>query len=60
MWPAKLIAYCIYRWLPRRLVTAPSSRQWMDDTTDRLLNLCLPVRITNQAGSSVLNNILCA
>src|SRR5215210_2886065 len=51
-----LVAYRINRWPEMRLVTAPSSRDWMDATPNRFANRCLPLRIANQAGWFVLNS----
>ena len=39
------------------LVTAPVTRDWMDDTTDRFAYRCLPLAIANQAGWLVLNPV---
>jgi hypothetical protein len=52
----KLLAYRINPWPPMRLVTAPSPRDWMDATSNRFANRCLPLRIANQAGWFVLNS----
>lgn len=38
------------------LVPAPKARVWMDATTDRFANRCLPLRMANQAGWFVLND----
>ena len=51
-----LIAYRVSRWPPMRLVTASSSRDWMDATPNRFANRCLPLRIASQAGWFVLNS----
>jgi hypothetical protein len=51
-----LIAYRTGRWPPMRLVTASSSRDWMDATPNRFANRCLPLRIASQAGWFVLNS----
>ena len=51
-----LIAYRTGRWPPMRLVTASSSRDWMDATPKRFANRCLPLRIAAQAGWFVLNS----
>ncbi len=50
-----LIAYRVSRWPPMRLVTASSSRDWMDATPNRFANRCLPLRIASQVGWFVLN-----
>jgi Family of unknown function (DUF6065) len=39
-----------------RLVPAPSGRAWMDATTNRFANRCLPLKMPNQAGWFVLND----
>jgi hypothetical protein len=39
-----------------RIVPAPKARAWMDATTDRFANRCLPLRMANQAGWFVLND----
>lgn len=44
-----------------RLVPAPPARRWMDETSYRFANRCLPLRMANQAGWFVLNDHpLCA
>lgn len=39
-----------------RIVPASSRRAWMDATTDKFANRCLPLKIANQAGWSILND----
>lgn len=33
-----------------RLIPAPASRAWMNETTDSFANRCLPLKVANQAG----------
>ena len=51
-----LIAYCINRSMPMRLVRAASTRAWMDATGARFAYRCLPLLIANQSGWFVLNS----
>lgn len=39
-----------------RLIPAPASRAWMNETTDSFANRCLPLKVANQAGWFVLND----
>ncbi len=52
----RLIAYRLpgYSHYPR-IVPASADRHWMDFTTRKWANRCLPLRIANQAGWAVLN-----
>lgn len=38
------------------LITAPASREWMNNTTQRFAYRCLPLLIANQAGWLILND----
>ncbi len=38
------------------IVPASHSRAWMDTTTDKFANRCLPLKIANQAGWFILND----
>ena len=51
-----LIAYKIAEQPYMPLVAAPSSRAWMEDTSKRFANRCLPLLIANQSGWFVLNS----
>jgi hypothetical protein len=51
-----LIAYRVTEWPAMKLVTAPRTRAWMDNTRNRFANRCLPLLMANQAGWWVLNS----
>lgn len=54
--PSKsIIAYEIYRRGDMPIVTAPISREWMDNTQQRYAYRCLPLTLANQAGWMVCN-----
>jgi hypothetical protein len=50
-----LIAYRVASF-DMKLVPAPPTRQWMDDTREGFANRCLPLLIANQAGWLILND----
>ena len=51
-----LIAYRVTDWPPMKLVIAPRTRPWMDNTRERFANRCLPLLMANQSGWWVLNS----
>ncbi len=53
--PAELTAYALQQETPLRIVPAPGTRAWMDETPSRFAYRCLPLLIANQAGWLVLN-----
>jgi hypothetical protein len=50
-----IIAYRVGDDSGLRLVPAPASRDWMNDTIARFANRCLPLLVANQAGWVLLN-----
>ena len=54
--PPKLIAYKLVDDSMTSLVPAPSSRWWMDATSGKFANRCLPLLIANQSGWFILNS----
>lgn len=52
----ELTAYALHQHPPMRIVPAPGTRAWMDETPSRFANRCLPLLIANQAGWLVLNS----
>jgi len=54
----KLVGYRIPdRYAYPKIVRAPADRFWMDITTQGWANRCLPLRIANQAGWFILNDV---
>lgn len=53
--PDTLIAYHIHEQPAMRIVPAPTSRGWMNETNQRFANRCLPLLLANQAGWVLLN-----
>jgi hypothetical protein len=51
-----LIAYKLVDDPLMRLVAASPSRSWMDATSKKYANRCLPLRIANQSGWFILNS----
>lgn len=51
-----LVAYRVSTWPPLRLVAAARAREWMDATTNRFANRCLPLLMGNQTGWFILNS----
>lgn len=51
----ELTAYALQEEPPMRIVPAPGTRAWMDETPSRFAYRCLPLLIANQAGWLVLN-----
>lgn len=51
----ELTAYALHAEPPMRIVPAPGTRAWMDETPSRFAYRCLPLLIANQAGWLVLN-----
>jgi hypothetical protein len=52
-----MIAYRIPGWSRYlEIVPAPADREWMDEGTKGWANRCLPLRIANQAGWSIVND----
>lgn len=54
--PNEFIAYRVSDIPAFKLIKAPHSRHWMDDTREHFANRCLPLLIANQAGWWVLNS----
>ncbi len=54
-----LIAYRVPGTCPMAIVSASNRRDWMDATTARFANRCLPLRVANQAGWFLLNHQRC-
>ncbi len=54
--PLELIAYALHQAASARIVPAPCTRGWMDETPSRFAYRCLPLLIANQAGWLVLNS----
>ena len=50
-----ITAYCVNTAMPMPIVRASGNRVWMDATSERFANRCLPLRIGNQAGWWLLN-----
>lgn len=50
-------AYKLHDEAGLRLMTAPATRQWMNDTPQRCANRCLPLLMANQAGWLVLSEL---
>jgi Family of unknown function (DUF6065) len=51
----ELTAYALHAEPPGRIVAAPGTRAWMDETPSRFAYRCLPLLIANEAGWLVLN-----
>jgi hypothetical protein len=51
----ELTAYAVHPGVPLPLIAAPATRDWMDQTSQKFANRCLPMLISNQAGWLVLN-----
>jgi hypothetical protein len=54
--PLELTIYELFQGHGLRIVPAPASRDWMDNTRHRNANHCLPMRMANQGGWLILNN----
>lgn len=52
----RLIAYAIHPQLALRIVLAPATREWIDETDQQFARRCLPVLIANQADWFILNS----
>jgi uncharacterized protein DUF6065 len=53
----EFIAYRVGHRFEMKLTVAPSGRDWMNQTNRDFANRCLPMRIANQAGWVVLNDL---
>jgi hypothetical protein len=51
-----MIAYRTHAFPAMRIVPAPVSRQWMDETSGGFAKRCLPILIANQAGWHILSS----
>ncbi len=54
--PVQLDAYRLPGAASCRLVPAPSSREWMEGTSEHFANRCLPLLMANQAGWHLLSS----
>jgi hypothetical protein len=55
----KLIAYKTFDYSIQKLVPAPRTREWMDNTPSAFAYHCLPLVMANSLGWHLLNNVPC-